>query len=98
MPVNPYDDRKVFLPLPHGNYDLDIVRASHTHPKEYVTRGITRETVAALTLFTKTLHTSMTLWRHNDVRKFNADAICLEKSSARKGMFQCLSDVYVEIK
>ena len=28
MPVNPYDDRKVCLRRPHGNGDLDIVRAS----------------------------------------------------------------------
>ena len=28
MPVNPYDDRKVSLRRPHGNGDLDIVRAS----------------------------------------------------------------------
>ena len=27
MPVNPYDDRKVSLRRPHGNGDLDIVRA-----------------------------------------------------------------------
>ena len=30
MPVNPYDDRKVSLRRPHGNGDLDIVRASYT--------------------------------------------------------------------
>ena len=28
MPVNPYDDRKATLRRPHGNGDLDIVRAS----------------------------------------------------------------------
>ena len=30
MPVNPYDGRKVSLRRPHGNGDLDIVRASYT--------------------------------------------------------------------
>ena len=30
MPVNPYDDRKVSLRRPHGNSDLDIVRAWYT--------------------------------------------------------------------
>ena len=29
----------------------------------------------------------MTLWRRNDVRKFDADAILFEKSSVRKGIF-----------
>ena len=33
MPVNPYDDRKVSLRRPHGNGDLDIVRASYTRRK-----------------------------------------------------------------
>ena len=36
MPVNPYDDCKVFLPRPHGNGDLDIVWASYTHCKANV--------------------------------------------------------------
>ena len=35
MPVNPYDDRKVSLRRPHGNGDLDIVRASYTRLKAY---------------------------------------------------------------
>ena len=30
MPINRYDDRKVSLHRPHGNGDLDIVRASYT--------------------------------------------------------------------
>ena len=30
MSVNPYDGRKVSLQRPHGNGDLDIVRASCT--------------------------------------------------------------------
>ena len=30
MPVNQYDDRKVSLRRPHGNSDLNIVRASYT--------------------------------------------------------------------
>ena len=29
----------------------------------------------------------MTLWRRNDVRKFDADAILFEKSSVRNGIF-----------
>ena len=29
----------------------------------------------------------MALWRRNDVRKFDADAILFEKSSVRKGIF-----------
>ena len=37
MPVNPYDDRKVSLRRPHGNSNLDIVRASYTRRKENVT-------------------------------------------------------------
>ena len=39
MPVNPYDDCKVSLPKPHGNGDLDIVRASYTHRKANVTEA-----------------------------------------------------------
>ena len=37
MPVNLYDDRKVFLRRPHGNGDLDIVRASYIRRKANVT-------------------------------------------------------------
>ena len=37
MPVNPYDDRKIYLRRPHGNGDLDIVRASYTRRKANVT-------------------------------------------------------------
>ena len=37
MPVNPYDDRKVSLRRPHGNGDLDIVRASYTRRNANVT-------------------------------------------------------------
>ena len=33
IPVNPYDDRKVSLRRPHGNGDLDIIRASYTRRK-----------------------------------------------------------------
>ena len=40
MPVNPYDDRKVFLRRPHGNGDLDIVRASYTRRKANVTEAL----------------------------------------------------------
>ena len=40
MPVNPYDDRKVTLRRPHGNGDLDIVRASYTRRKANVTEAL----------------------------------------------------------
>ena len=40
MPVNPYDDRKVSLRRPHGNSDLDIVRASYTRRKANVTETL----------------------------------------------------------
>ena len=39
MPVNPYDDRKVSLRRPHGNGDMDIVRASYTRRKANVTEA-----------------------------------------------------------
>ena len=37
MPLNPYDGCKVTLRRPHGNGDLDIVRASYTRRKANVT-------------------------------------------------------------
>ena len=40
MPVNPYGDRKVSLRRPHGNGDLDIVRASYTRRKANVTEAL----------------------------------------------------------
>ena len=40
MPLNPYDDRKVSLRRPHGNGDLDIVRASYTRRKANVTEAL----------------------------------------------------------
>ena len=40
MPVNPYDDRKVSLRRPHGNGDLDIVRASYTRRKANIVSQI----------------------------------------------------------
>ena len=40
MPVNPYDDRKVSLWRPHGNGDLDTVRASYTRRKANVTEAL----------------------------------------------------------
>ena len=39
MPVNPYDDRKVYLRRSHRNGDLDIVRASYTRRKANVTEA-----------------------------------------------------------
>ena len=35
-----YDDRKVTLPRPHGNGDLDIVRTSYTRRKANVTEAL----------------------------------------------------------
>ena len=40
MTINPYDDRKVSLRRPHGNGDLDIVRASYTRRKANVTEAL----------------------------------------------------------
>ena len=40
MPVNLYDSRKVSLRRPHGNGDLDIVRASYTRCKANVTEAL----------------------------------------------------------
>ena len=37
MPVNPYNDHKVYLRRPHGNSDLDIIRAAYTRRKANVT-------------------------------------------------------------
>ena len=42
MPVNPYDDRKVSMRRPHGNGDLDIVRASYTRRKANVTEALSQ--------------------------------------------------------
>ena len=39
LPVNTYDDRKVSLTRPHGNGNLDIVRASYTHRRANVTEA-----------------------------------------------------------
>ena len=39
MTVNPYDDRKFSLRRPHGNGDLDIVRASYTRRMANVTEA-----------------------------------------------------------
>ena len=43
MPINPYDDRKVSLRRPHGNGDLDILRASYTRRKANVTEALKRQ-------------------------------------------------------
>ena len=47
MPVNPYDDRKVSLRRPHGNGDLDIVRASYTRRKANVTEAKIRHATSS---------------------------------------------------
>ena len=48
MPVNPYDDHKVSLRRPHGNGDLDIVRASYTRCKANVIKTFAFLTVLVL--------------------------------------------------
>ena len=48
MPVNPYDDRKVSLRRPHGNGDLEIVRASYTRRKANVTEAIQMDIKSAV--------------------------------------------------
>ena len=41
MPVNSYNhDRKVSLRRPHGNGDLNLVRASYTHRNSNVTEAL----------------------------------------------------------
>ena len=40
MPLNPYDGHMVSLPRPHGNGNLDIVRASYTRRKANVTKAL----------------------------------------------------------
>ena len=61
MPVNPYDDRKVSLRRPHGNGDLDIVRASYTRRKANVTEALMIETfnVCIFLFFDHHLHISI---------------------------------------
>ena len=39
MPVNPYHDHMVSLRRPHGNGDLDILRASYTRRKANITEA-----------------------------------------------------------
>ena len=56
MPVNPYDDRKVSLRRPHGNGDLDIVRASNTRRKANVTEAFD---CCAITYLNKINHNSL---------------------------------------
>ena len=48
MPVNPYDDRKVSLRRPHGNGNLDIVRASYTRRKANVTEASLLESLCLI--------------------------------------------------
>ena len=58
---------------------------------------VTRESVAAVTdhfadafVRENVARVYMTLWRRNDVRKFDDDAILFEKSSVRKWIFNVL--------
>ena len=51
MPVNPYDDRKVSLRRPHGNGDLDIVRALYTRHKANVTEALRNDYKLTLIIF-----------------------------------------------
>ena len=57
-------------------------------------QDVTLESVAAVTdhfanafVRENVARVYMTLWRRNDVRMFDADAILFEKSSVRKGIF-----------
>ena len=60
--------------------------------------GVTLESVAAVTdhfadalVCENVARVYMTLWRRNDVRKFDAEAILFEKSSVRNGIFNVLA-------
>ena len=62
---------------------------------------ITRESTAALTdLFADTFvrenfaRVYMTLWRRNDVRKLDADAIFFLENKCKKRDISCLRDVF----
>ena len=56
----------------------DVTRKSVAAVTDHFTDAFVRENVASV---------CMTLWRRNDIRKFNADAILFEKSSVRKWIF-----------
>ena len=53
----------------------DVTRESVAAETDHFTDAFVRENVARV---------CMTLWRRNDVRKFDADAILFEKSSVRR--------------
>ena len=56
----------------------DITQESVAVVTDHFANAFVRENVA---------HVYMTLWRRNDVRKFDAGAILFEKSSVRKWIF-----------
>ena len=45
-------------------------------------------------LFAKTSHASMTLWRRNDDRKFDADAISFREIQCKKRDILTFNDVF----
>ena len=60
---------------------------------------VTRESVVAVTdhfadafVHENVARVYMTLWRHNDVRKFDADAILFGEIKRKRRDIQCLSD------
>ena len=56
----------------------DVTLESVAAVTDHFTDAVVRENVVRV---------YMTLWRRNDVRKFDADAILFEKSSVRKEIF-----------
>ena len=64
MTVNPYDDRKVSLRRPHGNGDLDIVRASYTRRKANVTEALAGGRVIIVTMHSlrRLIHWTVTMF------------------------------------
>ena len=56
----------------------DVTLESVAAVTDHFTDAFVRENVARV---------YMTLWRRNDVQKFDADAILFEKSSVKKGIF-----------
>ena len=60
---------------------------SHVFVSQY-TKSVAARTAHYVDIFVReNFARVMTLWRRNDVRKFNADAILLEKTSERKMIF-----------
>ena len=62
IPVNPYDDRKVSLRRPHGNGDLDIVRASYTRRNAYVTMALDQTVNLSLSVYKQQVERKIYCW------------------------------------